>query len=236
MASGTSPAVKRIWLLAAGILVVAIVATSTMMGLFSGNSSDNSLANGSASASKNAGKTAKRTATKPRWADLTPAQREALSPLAAEWDQINAPRKKKWLEIGNKVALMAPDEKQRVQDRIRDWVKLSPEQRRVARSNFAHAKKLEPNEKFTQWQRYQQLTEEQKKELAAAGAPVKKQVANRPAKSEKNTKIARSVKSTPKTELEKSVLPAASQPAPQPSAPIPEAPATPVATTEAAPA
>ena len=233
MTRGTLPAVKRIWLLAVVVLVIAIITTSTMMGLFSRNSSDNNLANGSASTSKNASKTTKRTATKPRWVDLTHAQRDALAPLAVEWDQINAARKKKWLEIGNKVALMTPDEKQRVQDRIRDWVKLTPEQRRVARSNYAQAKKLGPNEKFSQWQRYQQLTEEQKKELAAAGAPVKKQVVNRPAKSEKNTKIARSVKSTPKTELEKSVQP----PAPQPPAPTLETtPAAPAAAAEIAPA
>jgi len=235
MTHGTSPAVKRIWVLAAGILAVAIIVTSTMMGLFSGNSSDSTLANGSANVSKNSSKAVKKAATKPRWVDLTPAQKEALSPLAAEWDQINAPRKKKWLEIGNKVALMTPDEKQRVNARISDWVKLTPEQRRVARSNFAQAKKLAPSDKFAQWQRYQQLTEEQKKELAAAGDPVKKQVANRPVKSEKNTKIARSVKSTPKTELEKSVLP----PATQPQTSTPEAPAAPVAPTtpaEAAPA
>jgi hypothetical protein len=235
MVRGTLHAVKRVWVSAAVILVVAIIATSIMMGLFSGISSDNSAANGSASASKNTSKIAKKP-TKPRWVDLTPAQREALAPLATEWDQINAPRKKKWLEIGNKVALMAPEEKQRVQDRIRDWVKLTPEQRHVARSNFAQTKKLDPNEKFAQWQRYQQLTEEQKKELAASGAPVKKQVANRPAKSEKNTKIARSVKSTPKLELEKSVLPPASQPV-APSTPAPVAPAVPAAlTAEAAPA
>jgi len=235
MDRSTLPAVKRIWLLAAGILAVAIIVTSTMMGLFSGNSSDNALANNSANASKNAGKTAKKTATKPRWVDLTPAQKEALAPLAGEWDQINAARKKKWLEIGNKVALMTPDEKQRVHERISDWVKLTPEQRRVARANFAQAKKLEPNDKFTQWQNYQQLSEEQKKELAAAGAPVKNQVANRPAKLEKNTKIARSVKLTPKTELEKSVQPAVSHPV----VPTPEAPASPVAPAtpaEAAPA
>ncbi len=232
MTRGNLPAVKRIWILAALVLVVVTVAISAMLGLFSGNASDNTLANGSISASKNGSKSSKKAPTKPRWADLTPAQKDALEPLAVEWDQINTIRKKKWLEMGNKVALMNPEEKQRVQERIREWVKLTPEQRRIARSNFAQTNNLHPNEKFEQWQRYQQLTEEQKKELAAAGAPVKKQVVNPPAKSEKNTKLARSVKSTPKPELEKSVQPTA----PKPLVPLAPPPAPAAATTEADPA
>ena len=137
MTRGNLPAVKRIWILAALVLVVVTVAISAMLGLFSGNASDNTLANGSISASKNGSKSSKKAPTKPRWADLTPAQKDALEPLAVEWDQINTIRKKKWLEMGNKVALMNPEEKQRVQERIREWVKLTPEQRRIARSNFA---------------------------------------------------------------------------------------------------
>ncbi len=191
MARGITSAVTRIWLIASAVFVAVLIVATANMGLFSGFSSDSSSANGLASASNSIAKTAKKSATKPRWADLTATQKDALAPLATEWDQIPTARKKKWLEIGNKVALMTPDEKQRVQERIRDWVKLTPEQRQDARANYAQANKLHPNERFTQWQRYQQLTEEQKKELTAAGAPVKKQVVNPPAKSEKNTKIAR---------------------------------------------
>ncbi len=221
-------AANRAWLLVAGAVLAVVIIASTIMGLFSFGSSDKSVAKSSAAASKSAAKSTKKP-TKPRWSDLTVAQKEVLAPLAPEWDQINPARKKKWLEIGNKVATMTPDEKFRVQERIRDWVKLSPEQRRVARSNYTNTKQLDPNEKFAQWQRYQQLTEEQKKELAAVGAPARKQVANPPAPSEKTAKIARSVKSTPKLELEKSLQ--------SPAQPVsaPAVPAT-LPTPEAAPA
>lgn len=161
-------------------------------------------------------------ATKPRWTELSATQREALSPLASEWDRISPAGKKKWLQIGDRIALMGSEEKQRAQQRLRDWVKLTPEQRKVARANYALAqKKLKPSEKIVQWENYQQLTEEQRKELAAADAPDRKKVVNPPAYSEKNAKVARSVKATPREELEKSVQPSevAAPPAPAPAAP-----------------
>lgn len=222
MSNETTFSSKRVWITGALVVVAAIIVASTTFSLFSNGNADPSLAN--ASAGKKIAKAKK--PTKPRWADLTPAQREALAPLAAEWDQINPARKKKWLEIGNKVAAMKPEEKRRVQERISAWVKLTPEQRRVARTNYAQTNKLKPEEKFAQWQRYQQLTEEQKQELAAAAAPAKRQVANLPAKADKNTKLARSIKSAPKAELEKSL-----QPHSQPNPPaVPTAPEGPLVT------
>ena len=160
--------------------------------------------------------------TKPLWSELTPAQQQALAPLAAEWDKVDTLRKKKWLEIGNKFASMKPDEQQRIQERMREWVKLTPEQRRVARESFARSKKLDADQKSAQWQEYQQLPEEQKKKLADDDA-AKKRVANLPAAHNKNKSIP-SIKSTPKPILEHSVKPniagpSSSQPAPPPAPP-----------------
>ena len=220
------PSVNKIWLLAAGIVAVAVVVASTTIGVLSSGSTDNSLANASANTEAGPAKVAHKSATKPYWSELTAAQKTALAPLAAEWDQIPVARKKKWLEIGHKVALMSPEEQLRVQERIRDWVKLTPEQRRTARTAFVQAQKLSPNEKFAQWQQYQQLTEDQKKELAALETPNRKHVANPPAPSSRPTKLAKSVKSAPRPVLEKSVLPPAPQPAPAvPVTPAPVVPA-----------
>lgn len=156
-------------------------------------------------------------ATKPFWTDLTPAQQQALAPLATEWDKLEPNRKTKWLAIGNKYASMKPDEQQRVQERMREWVKLSPEQRRIARESYARAKKLNPNQKSEHWQRYQQLPEEQKKKLAADAAS-RKHVATLPSASQSKNKTVPPIKSTPKPVLEQSVTPqAATQSALQPS-------------------
>lgn len=159
---------------------------------------------------------------KPLWVELTPAQRQALSPLAVEWDKLDSFRKKKWLAIGNKYASMKPEEQQRVQDRMRDWVRLTPEQRRVARENYARAKKLDRDQKSAHWQQYQQLPEEQKKKLAEASAS-KKHVATLPSPAHnKGNKTIPPIKSAPKPVIEQSVTPqAAGQSALQSSAPQP---------------
>ncbi|HJV85675.1 MAG TPA: DUF3106 domain-containing protein [Noviherbaspirillum sp.] len=158
--------------------------------------------------------------SKPLWAELTPAQQQALAPLAPEWDRLDSFRKKKWLAIGNKYATMKPDEQQRVQERMRDWVKLTPEQRRIARENYARARKLDRNQKSAHWEEYQQLSEEQKKKLAASAAS-RKRVATLPSPSSqrKNAKTIPPIKSAPKPVLEQSVTPKAAAKSPiQPSA------------------
>jgi len=109
-------------------------------------------------------------AAKPLWNELTPAQKAALEPLAAEWDKMDSARKTTWLEIGNRFAAMKPDEQQRVHERMREWIQLTPEQRRLARENYAQAKKIDKSQKSAKWDEYQQLPEEEKKKLAAAAA------------------------------------------------------------------
>lgn len=163
------------------------------------------------------------TAVRPLWVDLSPAQQQALAPLAAEWDSLDSFRKDKWLAIGNKYAKMKPHEQQRVQERMRDWVKLTPEQRRIARESYARAKKLNPDQKSAHWQQYQQLPEEQKKKLAA-DAVSKKHVATLPSATAQgnHSKTVPPIKSTPKPVIERSVTPqAANRPALQPSSSAP---------------
>lgn len=113
------------------------------------------------------------------WKDLSPAQQQALEPLAGEWDEIEPVRKQKWLAIAKRYAKMNPDEQVRVQERMREWVRMTPEERRQVRQAYARAQKLNPAQKSMSWESYQLLTDEQKKELAAKPA-TKKQVANLP--------------------------------------------------------
>lgn len=117
--------------------------------------------------------------TKPSWVELSSEQQQALAPLSSDWDKFDVARKKKWLEIGSKFPKMTFDEQQRVQERMREWVKLTPEQRHLARENYTLTKKLNPAQKTTQWQNYQQLSDDHKKKLADEVA-AKKRVANLP--------------------------------------------------------
>jgi len=124
-------------------------------------------------------KMAKRPESKPTWSELTPAQQHALAPLAGEWKKMEFNSKEKWLVIGNKFAAMSPAEQERMQERMRDWVKLTPAQRRSVRESYTRAKKLDADKKSAQWKEYQQLSEEQKKKLSQAKLP--KHVAALPA-------------------------------------------------------
>lgn len=108
------------------------------------------------------------------WTALTAAQQQALAPLAADWDSLDSAHKKKWLAIGNKFSSMKQEKRSRIQSRMREWVKLSPRQQEIARENYWRAKKIKANQKSARWQEYQQLPDELKKSLAAAGASNKR--------------------------------------------------------------
>jgi hypothetical protein len=120
----------------------------------------------------------KRTDNRLTWANLSPKQQAALEPLAGEWPKMGESHKEKWLVISKKFGQMKPEEQQRLHERMRDWAKLTPGQRSAARTNYARAKKLDAEEKHEQWNKYQQLTAEQKKKLAQAKLP--KRVAKLP--------------------------------------------------------
>ena len=136
---------------------------------------------------------------KPLWASLTPSQKIALAPIADKWDPADSVRKQKWLEIANRFASMKPDEQARVHERMRDLFEMSPEERRVVRENYTRAKKIDPSQKSEQWEKYQQLPEEKKKQLAeeAASARTKKQVANLPSASQSNVRTVAPIKRMP---------------------------------------
>ena len=116
---------------------------------------------------------------KPLWTELSPAQQQALTPLAADWDKLDSARKKKWIELTKHYSSLTPEQQARMQERMREWAKLTPDERRVARESYSRAKKLEPDQRTAQWQEYQQLSDEQKKKLAEE-AVAKKRVTNLP--------------------------------------------------------
>jgi hypothetical protein len=107
---------------------------------------------------------------KPLWRSLTATQQVALQPLQAEWDQMDGVRKQKWLQLANRFGSMKPEEQQRVHERMREWAKLTPAQRELARETYSRARRIAPGQKTASWESYQQLPDEQKKKLAASAA------------------------------------------------------------------
>ena len=147
------------------LLIASLLAVACMVGI-------KAHAQGPATAPPSTtAKVAKKSEAKPGWNELTPAQQSALAPLASEWSKFEAARKEKWLVIANKFATMPPAEQERTQERMRDWLKLTPAQRRSARENYARAKKLDADTKSAQWKQYQELSDEAKKKLSQTKLP-----------------------------------------------------------------
>ncbi|MEQ1776263.1 MAG: DUF3106 domain-containing protein [Burkholderiales bacterium] len=79
---------------------------------------------------------------RPMWSELSPQQQHVLGPLAADWENLDTTRRKKWVTIANRYPKMKPDAQERLQTRMQAWAKLSQEERRLARDNYRSLKKL----------------------------------------------------------------------------------------------
>lgn len=103
----------------------------------------------------------------PAWKDLTPAQQQALAPLAPHWDRLAEVRKRKWLVISKNYQTLPAAEQAKMHLRMSHWVTLSQQERTEARQNFKEIKALRPEQKAAQWEAYQALSAEEKRKLAA---------------------------------------------------------------------
>ncbi len=104
--------------------------------------------------------------TKPLWADLTPAQQQALTPLAAKWDTLSEAQKRKWLALSRNFPKMSVEEQAKLHSRMTEWAALSPQQRTQARLNFGETKQLSADDKKAKWEAYQALPPDEKRKLA----------------------------------------------------------------------
>ncbi len=106
-------------------------------------------------------------ATGSRWQDLTEAQRKILLPLAGTWDTLTSAHKGKWIALTQNYGTRSPEEQKKMQGRMLEWAGLSQSQREQARLNFAETKKISPSARAADWEAYQNLSAEEKRELAA---------------------------------------------------------------------
>ena len=107
----------------------------------------------------------------PGWASLNPQQRGVLAPLQRDWHTIDAARKAKWLEVAARFPSMPPDERQRVQQRMTEWARMTPAERGRARLTFQESKQLTREQKQARWEAYQALPDAKRQALAERAAP-----------------------------------------------------------------
>jgi hypothetical protein len=159
---------------AAGAALVLVLAVGFQLERHDGASGSAASGTGGAAsgAPTLAGKsgTGRTSGDKPAWRSLTPAQQQALQPLQGEWDTMDGVRRQRWLQLASRFGAMKPEEQQRVHERMRAWVKLTPAQRELARETYSRTRKIAPDQKAASWESYLQLPDDQKRKLAASAA------------------------------------------------------------------
>lgn len=168
----------------------------------------------------------------PQWTDLSPAQQQALKPLATKWNTLSELQRRKWIALAQNYPQMSPSEQTKLQSRMTEWASLSMQQRDQARVNFAQAKAIPPDERQEKWRKYQELSPAEKAALAnkAKATPKGAAPAIKPAASQQLTVVAKK----PRTPASTGKAPFG--PSPGASAvPRPSPAASPTAPTVAAP-
>jgi hypothetical protein len=105
----------------------------------------------------------------PDWSQLTPEQQQILAPLASDWNKWDDRRRNKWLLTAKRYPKMKQDEQQRLQTQMKDWAKLTPEQRAIARENYKKLAKQPPEKREAVKQKWQER--QQQKQALPNSAP-----------------------------------------------------------------
>jgi hypothetical protein len=103
----------------------------------------------------------------PDWSQLTIEQQQILAPLASDWNTLGERPRKKWLLLAKRYPKMKPYEQQRLQTQMRDWAKLTPAQRAVARENYKKLAKQPPEKREAVKQKWR----EGQQQVPAKSAP-----------------------------------------------------------------
>lgn len=152
-----------------------------------------SLGQNAGAASVTAQPTAVNRIERPLWTELTPGQQTVLAPIEKTWDDNDAVRKRKWVELAARYPKMSAEEQANAQKRMADWARMSPSERRATRQNFQAAQKVDAEKRAAKWEAYQALPEEERRKLAeqraaksvapkatAAPAPIPRPMATNP--------------------------------------------------------
>lgn len=127
----------------------------------------------------------------PQWQELSQAHQKILHPLAGTWNSLGPNHKAKWIALATNYPSRSPEVQAKLQSRMAKWAALTPQERELARLNYAEYKKLSPAERAAEWAAYQELSSDEKKQLAAKGPrkPVGAAVAVTPTAGDKLTVV-----------------------------------------------
>lgn len=97
---------------------------------------------------------------------------------------MDAFRRKQWLGIAQRYPAMSPAAQASIQRNMREWARLAPEERKIAREKYKSLKRISPEERQLvkqHWDAYSALTEEEKERLRSnAPTPPKVKTPTKP--------------------------------------------------------
>jgi hypothetical protein len=111
------------------------------------------------------------------WESLNKRQKLALAPLGGQWHELTSQQRQKWLTLSNNFFQLSDEEQLTLHGRMREWAALSPRQRSQARFHFNTTQSLSAEDKRTQWEAYQALSEQEKNKLSSGPKPPAKSAA-----------------------------------------------------------
>jgi hypothetical protein len=79
------------------------------------------------------------------WQSLSPEQRRVLGPVAPDWERLPGYQQQRLISSARRYPDLQPIQKERYEQRIRDWTVMTPEQRRAARETFQGLRRLPPD-------------------------------------------------------------------------------------------
>ena len=125
------------------------------------------------------------------WSALSEVQKLALAPLSGTWSSLNEGQRRKWTAIAQNYPNLSPVDQQKLHSRMVEWAALTPKDRALARLNFAQTKSVAKPDRAANWEAYQALTPDEKKNLAssAAAAPAGAALAPKPVSKDKLTPV-----------------------------------------------
>ncbi|QID17307.1 DUF3106 domain-containing protein [Nitrogeniibacter mangrovi] len=99
------------------------------------------------------------------WSALTAMEKRALAPLAGQWASMDDTQQRKWRAVVEHYDTLMPEEQVRVQRRMIDWSRLSPQERARALDQYRALRSIPPEEREAlqqRWQEYQRLSPEER--------------------------------------------------------------------------
>ncbi|PKM05934.1 MAG: hypothetical protein CVV14_14425 [Gammaproteobacteria bacterium HGW-Gammaproteobacteria-4] len=108
----------------------------------------------------------------PRWEQLSPAQREALStPLRERWNQAAYEQRLRWLRQAERWQHLSPEDRKAARKGLRAYRQADPQTREKLRDVFRNLRDASPEQRAVLREKWRSLSPEQRKQWLDAGGP-----------------------------------------------------------------